>query len=90
MNAASLTDLGRALGCTEERRPAKAAGLPEHLYYAGPLSELGPAPARPPRIALAAPQTMMDREAREIAQRGEERLMRFFQTLAMRKRRRAA
>lgn len=90
MNAATLTELGRVLGCTEERRPAKVAGLPEHLYYAGTLAELGPAPPRRPRLSLAAPLTRMDREAREIAQRGEEQLLRFFQKLAMRKRRRSA
>ncbi len=107
MNAALLTDLGRALGLREEypesrasrplpaasrtsdrerrsqsERAARAAepSLPDACYYAGPLSELGPAPA--PHVRTALSWGYMDREASDLAQRSREDLIRFFQMKA--------
>lgn len=102
MKAALLTELGRALGCPAENtgieavvkdslptdtrgaRRVKDEGLPERCYYSGPMSELGPAPKRIPLLCGNSP---MDREARDLARRGDEDLVRFFQMIAIARRR---
>src|SRR4051812_14871935 len=82
MNAQLITELGRILGATDTN-PATdkpQPGLPERCYFQGPLSDLGPAPRPAARPSLE--MTHLDREAREIAQRGREDLIRFFQMRA--------
>jgi hypothetical protein len=87
-----LTELGRALGCVstlpaavESARPRANSGFPDRCYYAGPFDA---APRRRPQISLAPPATFMEREASELRRRADEDLMRFFQKMALRKKRR--
>lgn len=71
---ALLTELGRALGAattSETATPTKRA-LPAHLYYDGPLEPR----IRRPAVSLA-PPTRLDREAWELAKRGDEDRLRF-------------
>ena len=92
----SLTALGRALGCGPVNsknigtRSFSTDGLPEACYYSGPLSELGPIQPRPSRTWLERPTTPTERDARELAERGEERLLRFFQMLTVARQRRTS
>ena len=76
MKAALLTQLGQALGCDAKDTPGrdeKVDGFPARCWYAGPLEVARP---RPPKVELERP-TMMDREARFLAEIGYERRMRF-------------
>lgn len=92
-NLQLLTELGRVLGCTpvasqKASLPESArGGLPQECYYSGAIADLGPAPLPSVRLSLAAPVTAMDREAAELRRRGDEGLLRFFQQIAMRRRR---
>jgi hypothetical protein len=72
---ALLTALGRALGADDSPsvsvRSAKRA-LPAHLYYDGPFE-----PRKPrPKVSIDVP-TFLDREAWELARRGDEDRLRF-------------
>lgn len=79
MNAAALTKLGAALGCdlkvtdSEER----IDGLPARCYFTGPFLAAAP---RAPKLQLEA-MTYMDREARELAERGRADIIRFCQMM---------
>lgn len=75
-----LTQLGAALGCIEINTPncdAKVDGFPARCWYNGPFE---PAP-RAPKVQLEA-LTHMDREARELAARGQRDIVRFAQMMA--------
>lgn len=71
---ALLTALGRALGATTASDTATTPkrALPAHLYYDGPFE---PRRARP--VVSLAPPTRLDREAWELAKRGDEDRLRF-------------
>lgn len=74
---ALLTQLGRALGgeaatSPETDTPTSKRALPAHLYYAGPFE----ARRRRPTVSLDVP-TRLDREAWELARRGDEDRLRF-------------
>lgn len=96
MSAALLTQLGEVLGCAyhesdpksvENNRPQlfstttdpeqKVDGFPARCWSTGPL---GPAYTPRPRIELEVP-TMMDREARELAARGQADIVRYCQMM---------
>ena len=66
---ALLTELGRALGATATSETGRATkrALPAHLYYDAPLEPR----QRRPSVSLDAP-TRLDREAWELARRGDE------------------
>jgi hypothetical protein len=76
---ALLTALGRALGAADraENEPPAKRTLPAHLYYDGPLE----ARRARPKVSLE-PPTRLDREAWELARRGDEDRLRFILTRA--------
>lgn len=69
-----LTALGRALGAATSSDSATTTkrALPAHLYYDGPFEPC----RRRPSVSLA-PPTRLDREAWELAKRGDEDRLRF-------------
>ena len=72
---ALLTALGRALGAAasaSESGTATKRALPASLYYDGPFE-----PRRPRPVVSLAPPTRLDREAWELARRGDEDRLRF-------------
>lgn len=79
MSAALMTQLGAALGCAAKRGTpdvdpdAKIDGFPARCWYVGPL--ITPSAPRP-KVQLEA-MTMMDLEAREMAERGRLDIIRF-------------
>jgi hypothetical protein len=79
---AALTELGRALGCSDgtssESAPRAGHALPARLFYTGPFE---PRPPRRPLVSLGTP-THLDREAWELARRGDEDRLRFILTRA--------
>jgi hypothetical protein len=94
-----LTALGKALGCTEtfresiakvsrDSRNSRGDIFPALCYYSGPLSDLGPAPARRPLLAIERATTPTERDAIALRQAGEERLLRFYEMLAVARRKR--
>lgn len=78
---AALTELGRALGCSgvtsSESAPRTARALPARLFYTGPFEPV----RRRPKVSLA-PPTRLDREAWELAKRGDEDRLRFIMARA--------
>jgi hypothetical protein len=71
---ALLTALGRALGAATASDTATTAkrALPASLYYDGPFE-----PRRPRPVVSLTPPTRLDREAWELAKRGDEDRLRF-------------
>ncbi len=66
-----LTELGRALGAEDTSAIATATkrALPAHLYYDGPFER------RSPRAVVSLePPTRLDREAWELARRGDRQV----------------
>ena len=81
---ALLTELGRALGATNtapDEAPTRRA-LPAHLYYDGPFEPQ----RRRPTVSIDAP-SRLDREAWELARRGDEDRLRFIMARARARRR---
>lgn len=88
MSAALLTQLGKVLGCQERLNhqgfnrssdsspDAKIDGFPARCWYTGPL---GPVAPRAPRDQTGS--THMDREARELARRGQADIIRYCQMI---------
>jgi hypothetical protein len=74
-----LTQLGAALGCKDTCTDpeAKVDGFPARCWYNGPFE---PAP-RAPKVQLEY-MTMMDREARDLAERGRADIIRFAQMMS--------
>jgi hypothetical protein len=75
---ALLTEFGRALGASvtsPETDTLTRRVLPAHLYYDGPFE----ATRRRPNVSLE-PPTRLDREAWELARRGDEDRLRFIMT----------
>jgi hypothetical protein len=88
MSPTLLTQLGQALGCSAKAASdaaggeAKVDGFPARCWYSGPLEVVvDQREPRPPKIQIEAP-THMDREARELAQRGQRDIVRFAQMMA--------
>ncbi len=84
-NAALLTQLGQALGCDPSQAISsriaeeRIDGLPARCYYAGPL--IDPVPQRRPPKPQLESLTYLDREARELAERGRADIIRFCQMM---------
>jgi hypothetical protein len=80
---ALLTALGRALGATAASDSATTPqrALPASLYYDGPPFGFKEGePRRPRPVVSLAPPTRLDREAWELARRGDEDRLRFILT----------
>lgn len=77
-----LTLLGAALGCSAKATSgaageAKVDGFPARCWFNGPFEAI----MRAPKVQLEA-LTQMDREARELAARGQADIVRFAQMMA--------